>query len=232
VTGCSKKPGFSKQNEEKHRGHPTLALRHMVPGGLVGELWGKPGSQVQAERGVRRCEHRPGSEVAAHGGAGRDPESDAEAAAVRRRAAPGGARAHGPAGLPRPRAACWRSRAAPPRSLARQLAAAWRVVTAPAGGQRLPGTAGRRTAALRGDGFARLRPTRARTPGRKDKDTRVRIGQARGRRLPRSAPTLDAPPDLSAPGKLVSNHRSGLATWETGSKPLHLLMLFDPEIPA
>jgi hypothetical protein len=93
VTGCSKKPGFSKQNEEKHRGHPTLALRHMVPGGLVGELWGKPGSQVQAERGVRRCEHRPGSEVAAHGGAGRDPESDAEAAAVRTRCGGGWRRA-------------------------------------------------------------------------------------------------------------------------------------------
>lgn len=94
-------------------------------------------------------------------------------------------RRHGAADLPRARAACWRSLAAP-RSLARQLEAAWRVVTAPAGGRRM--------AALRGDGFARLRPARAqRTPGRKDKDTPVSNG-----REPRSpGPRLRVPPHPS-----------------------------------
>lgn len=91
-----------------------------------------------------------------------------------------GSGAHGGAGFRRPRAACWRSRAAPPRSLARQLAAAWRVVTATAGGQRLPGAAGCRAAALRGDGFPRLRPARvAAIPREKDKDTRLETGQTR-----------------------------------------------------
>ena len=51
------------------------------------------------------------------------------------------------------------------------------MVTAPAGGQRLPGAAGRRAAALRGDGFPRLRPARAAAvPRERDKDTPVRNG--------------------------------------------------------
>lgn len=58
------------------------------------------------------------------------------------------------------------------------------MVTAPAGGRRM--------AALRGDGFARLRPPRAqRTPGRKDKDTPVSNereprGPGPRRRVPRT----------------------------------------------
>lgn len=105
-------------------------------------------------------------------------------------------RRHGAADLPRERAACWRSLAAP-RSLARQLEAAWRVVTAPAGGRRM--------AALRGDGFARLRPARAqRTPGRKDKDTPVSNGReprspGPRRRVPTPHPSGKAVPRSPAP---------------------------------
>lgn len=92
---------------------------------------------------------------------------------------PGGG-THGGAGFRRPRAASWRSRAAPPRSLGRQLAAAWRVVTAAATeGQRLPGAAERGEAALRGDGFPRLRPGAAAVPREKDKNTPVRNGTTR-----------------------------------------------------
>lgn len=105
-------------------------------------------------------------------------------------------RRHGAADLPRARAACWRSLAAP-RSLARQLEAAWRVVTAPAGGRRM--------AALRGDGFARLRPARAqRTPGKKDKDTPVSNGReprspGPRRRVPTPHPSGKAAPRSPAP---------------------------------
>lgn len=104
------------------------------------------------------------------GGRGRgvcrgDPGPGLRSGGARGRGSGSARRRHGAADLPRARAGCWRSLAAP-RSLARQLEAAWRVVTAPAGGRRM--------AALRGDGFARLRPPRAqRTPGRKDKDTPV-----------------------------------------------------------
>lgn len=136
--------------------HLPALIRHAVllQAGLRGE-WGQAGSEGRrgwgpalswATPGMRWC----GVDIAElwglrAGGGARAPGSCAQ----------------GAAGLPRPRAACWRSRAAPPRSLTRQLAAAWRVVTAPAAGQRVPGPAGRRAEALRGDGFPRLRPTRA-----------------------------------------------------------------------
>lgn len=136
------------------------------------------------------------------------------------RAAPGaGGGAHGGAGFRRPRAACWRSRAAPPRSLARQLAAAWRVVTAAADGQRLPGAAGRRAAALRGDGFPRLRPRgRQRSPGRKTKTRRLETGQTRFPVIPSAANPNSARCRLRPTGGRSHGHRRCKPVWVGGKR--------------
>lgn len=187
VLSCGKvlrSPGVGRTDEEvtprewqpaRRPSSRPPALRHAVR-----QFWGKPVQLKPGAGPASRCGHpgvrrwprssdRSGRVWRARRG-DRRPRCSAQ-----RRGRRGGA--HGGAGFRRPRAARWRSRAAPPRSLARQLAAAWRVVTAAAGGQRLPGAAGRRAAALRGDGFPRLRPARAAAvPREKDKDTPVRNG--------------------------------------------------------
>lgn len=168
----SKKPGFCTQAEET-RCTEQGVRRGRAGCGSGGRLRSSDRGRRQGGRGCRVC-RRPGRPR--YGSA---------------RGRGGARRRHGAADLPRARAACWRSLAAP-RSLARQLEAAWRVVTAPAGGRRM--------AALRGDGFARLRPARAqRTPGRKDKDTPVSNGREPCSPGPRHRVPPPHPPGKAAP---------------------------------